>query len=336
MNKFEFKEVLKQEGINNTYSFTSGRYGEHEDVYYWNDLAIYFYGTYFCIIRGNIPKEVAQKLYELDLLNKHLSFKGTDKNNKDTKTVDYHIDTVEGFILFIEVYKQYLYGMLDDELDITNKVNDVKTNLLRLSRTNCSNDEWINKSSNYKDVYNTTVNSNDDELTVALRDKINEYDKAVNPFLNEELNNITDKYDLSKLNISINHNPGECHIKMLSEDKNIESFYNRDRDGFIYVISFYDENGDIYTCNHYFTKTLEGDCTGEVIKVCKTSKSYTRVSYTFTYNLTNDTFEFTDGKVIPAIMEVKSQIIDELDRYINKATYITNEAIIDNKERKLV
>lgn len=59
MNRLEFNEVLKVMGINNPLVTTSGRYGTSEDVHFWKDLAIYFGGSYYSVIRGKIPLEVA-------------------------------------------------------------------------------------------------------------------------------------------------------------------------------------------------------------------------------------------------------------------------------------
>lgn len=335
MNRFEFKEVLKQEGIRDTYSFTEGRYGEHEDVYYWKDLVIYFSGSYYTVVKGRIPKEVARKIYELDLLGDEYSirFQGAERGRKiDDNHIYYHIDTFEGLLLFLEVYKNYLEDYIDRPIDLDSMVADIKKNLLKLSKANISNDEWVNKHNRFSDIYNSSVETNGNELLQLLRDKINEYDKTVNPFLNEDIDEITNTYDLSKMKLSVDYVTNECDLKITSEENKTENHFYRTNDGFHFNTSFIAENGDRYSCYHYFDKTVEGNCTGEIIKVSKDCRDNERVSYTFTYNITNGTFEFTDGHKIPAILEVVSQIIDELNRYINKAKSAYSDSIKDNKK----
>ena len=64
MNRLEFNEIINAVGINNPLSTTTGRYGSSEDVHYWNNLAIHFGGSYYTIVNGQIPLEVANIIYE--------------------------------------------------------------------------------------------------------------------------------------------------------------------------------------------------------------------------------------------------------------------------------
>lgn len=64
MNRLEFNEVLKAVGINNHLVNTTGRYGTSEKVHFWQDMAIHFSGSYYTVINGKIPLEVANIIYE--------------------------------------------------------------------------------------------------------------------------------------------------------------------------------------------------------------------------------------------------------------------------------
>ena len=64
MNRLEFNEVMKAVGINNPLSTAEGRYGTREEVHYWNNLAICFGGSYYTIVNGRIPLEVANIIYQ--------------------------------------------------------------------------------------------------------------------------------------------------------------------------------------------------------------------------------------------------------------------------------
>ena len=64
MNRLEFNEVLKTLGINNPLISTKGRYGESEQVHFWQNIAIYFGGSYYTVVRGKVPLEVANIIYQ--------------------------------------------------------------------------------------------------------------------------------------------------------------------------------------------------------------------------------------------------------------------------------
>ncbi len=64
MNRLESNTVLEVLGINNRISSIEGKSDVLEDVYLWNDFTIYFYGSDYTIVRGKVPLEVAQRIYE--------------------------------------------------------------------------------------------------------------------------------------------------------------------------------------------------------------------------------------------------------------------------------
>ena len=64
MNRLEFNEVLKTLGINNPLISTKSRYGESEQVHFWQNIAIYFGGSYYTVVRGKVPLEVANIIYQ--------------------------------------------------------------------------------------------------------------------------------------------------------------------------------------------------------------------------------------------------------------------------------
>lgn len=64
MNRLEFNEVMKAVGIDNPLLTTTGRYGSDEKVHFWQNVAINFGGSYYTVIHGKIPLEVANIIYE--------------------------------------------------------------------------------------------------------------------------------------------------------------------------------------------------------------------------------------------------------------------------------
>lgn len=63
MNRLEFNEVMRTVGINNPLLTTTVKYGSSEEIYFWQNLAIYF-GRSCAIVKGKIPLEVANIIYE--------------------------------------------------------------------------------------------------------------------------------------------------------------------------------------------------------------------------------------------------------------------------------
>lgn len=90
MNRLEFKEVLKAVGVNNPLTDTHNRYGESEEVHYWKDIVMYFGGSYYTIIKGKIPFEVADIIYEKYPNNPYKI--RIDGGKEDYKSIEYAID----------------------------------------------------------------------------------------------------------------------------------------------------------------------------------------------------------------------------------------------------
>ena len=63
MNKLEFNEVLKVAGVDTPLTYIKGRRGETEIVYSYLDTSIFFNGTYYAVVEGKIPLEVANIIY---------------------------------------------------------------------------------------------------------------------------------------------------------------------------------------------------------------------------------------------------------------------------------
>ena len=63
MNSVELKNVMDVLGIAKVGTTTNTRRGE-SDLFTWDGLDIYFGGTYYTIVSGKVPLEVAQKIYD--------------------------------------------------------------------------------------------------------------------------------------------------------------------------------------------------------------------------------------------------------------------------------
>lgn len=64
MNRLEFDAVMKTLDLENPIGTTSGRYGTTEVVHLWENLEIYFGGSFYAVVNGKVPYLVAERIYE--------------------------------------------------------------------------------------------------------------------------------------------------------------------------------------------------------------------------------------------------------------------------------
>ncbi len=64
MNKIEFTKTLNMFGQSTEFSHTKSKLRTEEEVYLWKGLLINFSGTYYAIVQGKVPYEVAQRIYK--------------------------------------------------------------------------------------------------------------------------------------------------------------------------------------------------------------------------------------------------------------------------------
>ena len=63
MNRLEYEKTLEALNIDNSLLSIKGKDGMNEAVHYWNNVAIYFSGSYYAVIRGKRPLELANTIY---------------------------------------------------------------------------------------------------------------------------------------------------------------------------------------------------------------------------------------------------------------------------------
>lgn len=127
MNRLEFKEVLKAVGINNHILDITGETGFSEEVHFWHNIAIYFSGSYYTIIRGRIPLEVANIICEKYPDNQY----GIRVNGGCTNTIprDYAKDDI--FVKEMEEYLEQRY----DAVSLLEKSKKARERMLKRNDT---------------------------------------------------------------------------------------------------------------------------------------------------------------------------------------------------------
>ena len=344
MNRFEFNIVMETVGIDNPLSTTEGSKGTREDVHYWNDLAIWYGGRNYTIVHGKIPLEVANIIYEKYPENPYgIRVEGgcDDWNPSDWSTggylKGYHIDSKEGLLIFLTEMKDYFLRKNDlpetevkryDEL-----IAKVSSEILKKVNPSISAYDWMQGDEENKDNYNASIERDKKtEIGRLFRKAIFDFDKAVNPFLDEsiELDDIHNY--IGKVNIRGNtfysrnkkYRKGSC-LELSNPETGNSTFYQRADDGFSFELSYV--LGDEQYLDVYHTFITNGNYesdNGEVIYIRyhgANIKNKTKLEF----NITNGTVREMYKDKVPANMEQICYVYDELLKATKLASEITTE-----------
>ena len=388
MNRLEFNEIMKAVGINNPLSTTTGRYGSCEDVHYWNNLAINFGGSYYTIVTGKIPLEVANIIYEKypnnpfqirvdggcddwvpfdhatdekyekdiqEYIDEHLDLdeylakcknarRNLRRRNNDNKYITtYHIDTKEGLLIFLNEMKDYHLrknNMPETEvIKYDEIIAKVSFEILKKVNPSISAYDWMQDDEENKDNYNSSVERDSKtKLGQMFRNAVLDFDKAVNPFTNDdaELDEISNYLKKVKINAnSYNSEDGKyrqscCHLEISDSNTGNSTTYYRNPAGFSFQLKYKLGNNQYLNVLHYFSTTgnYESD-KGEVIAINYFGDN-TVNKIDIRLNLTNGKAGATYDDKIPATPEQIAFVYDEL----LKATGYASEITIENMKKK--
>ena len=132
MNRLEFNEVMKIVGINNPLSTTMGRYDSIEKVHQQNNIAIWFGGSYYTVVNGRIPLEVANIIYE-KYPNNLYSIR-VDGGCKGNKPIDWATD---------EMYEKEIEKYIDQGLNSLEFIAKCRTAKRNFKRRKNLDDKYI-------------------------------------------------------------------------------------------------------------------------------------------------------------------------------------------------
>lgn len=388
MNRLEFNEVLKTLGINNHLVNTIGRYGTSEKVHFWKDIAIHFSGSYYAVINGKIPLEVANIIYEKypnnpyeirvsggcsdyipikhaiddqykkeiqEHIEAHIDtneFLARCKKSRtnmlrrknDNKYIEtYHIDSKEGLVILLTELNDYYarkQGLRETEVQRFDEViSIISTEILKKVSPGITTYDWMAKDEQYGECFLNTIER--DKQTIfghAFREIVDQFDRTINPYINEdiELDSI-DNY-LQKVNISANAYDKEdgkyrkncCTMIIKSKDEKGEVRYYRSPNGFSYQLMYVLGTKEYLTVLHYFS--IEGNKEtdkGEHIYINyfgDNSKQEIDLRYNITQGLSGETYKENR----PITPKQKTFVYDELVKAIEFASTIT----LDNMKKR--
>lgn len=347
-----------------------------------------FWWSYYTIIKGKIPFEVADIIYEkypnnpykiridggsedykpieyaidkqytkeiaeelkkttsledFSTINKKLK-KEMLKRDDDKKYISkYHIDTKEGLIILLTEMKDY-YARKQElpEVEVQRFdeiLSTVNTEILKKVNPNITTYEWMQEDKEYGKIFLSSISKDQDTpFGRTFRDIIEQFDKTINPYINEEIELDTINNYSKRVNISANvYNEEDgkfrkncCKMIIKPKDEKNEVRYYRKPNGFSYQLMYTINPDEYLTVFHYFSdKGIKDINTGEYIYIYYDNDK-TKQKINLRYNITKGLIEKENGERTSITSEEIIFIYNKLVMATNLASTIT----IDNMKKK--
>ena len=294
MNRLELKKVMKFMNINHILpKGINNKYYNLEDVYFWNNLKIYFSGQDYAVVYGIIPQEVSNIIgnnennsgeyeipirhtdneeYEINIQCKNIKYniflesiqkiKKALKIKNDKKEINtYRIYTKEKFLLFLLSIEAYYSRSNNTTKTIIKRYEELitKINCELLKEIDLSNSayDWMQNN----DTYNLSIEK--DQRTIngnVFRETISNFDKAINPFLNnniefdEILQNLSNTMINAETYRSNDESRKKCCSLQINDYNNVgnSTTYYRNSDGFNFQLIYRLDDNSRLKVSHYF------------------------------------------------------------------------------------
>lgn len=339
MNRLEFNEVMKELGINKPLAMATGKYGTKESVYYWQDIAICFSGSYYAVIKGQIPLEVANIIYKKYPNNPYeIRVNGGCSDWMPSKWSTnkfinlYHIDTKEGLVILLTEMKDYWARKEGKKETAVQRFPELMTSInseiLKKVNPYITTYEWMQEDNKNKKLFwQTFARENQTPLGRLLRKAIDRFDKTVNPFINDDIVLEEMETYLKKVEIIANVKDADrkdcCKVDIIDlETKNKVNFC-RYPESFFYQLQYKLEENNYFIVLHYYSTIDEG----EIIEIIHYNMPH---KMDIKYNLTKGVIGTTYGEKKPITSEQKEYIYNEL----LKANILASSITINNMQKK--
>lgn len=346
MNRLEYNVLMNTIGLDNVVTRSVGARGQLEDVHLWPSypLIIWYYGTSYAIVKGTIPSELAEIIYEKYPGKKYgIGINGgrIDINPKDESVRYYHIDTKEGLLAFITEFEDYELrqkGLPETEVDNYDKLlGIINEKLLTIANPGVSPQDCvkglIGDTKEYRIALENTKNS---EIGLYLRKAINNFDKAVNPYLdnNIELDSVENYSKNVTLGVYSNENTDknnivDCELR-IKKGEDYEAEYTRYNYGFIYRFSYRNFEGQSVIISHSFFTRSPGEV-GEKIDIRYLGEG--NKSKHILLNISKGKIEYSGMK--KSTHKVSDSELIEVIRELEITTYIAKRHVIRNMEKNV-
>ncbi len=346
MNLIEFKKVLDVFDIHSITKSTKSINGKPKDVYSWGDIDIFFGGTYYAVVRGMVPYEVARILSKKypdyrDDVRIHGDYgygKVADKNcyPKDEMgnayVESYHIDSIEGLVYLLSELKYFHNVRTYMEESRKAFYREQRELLASVYRKLLEDANLSYTTENWKEDRYIPDNNENGEIASLVR----QFDETVNPYINSDIE-VSDPQDfIGKIKMDINYR--DWNIANMDIDTgNLHARYCRDEeegDFLQYDICYNPREGYFMNVDHTVTEDYD-EIRLYGFKECHSGEDKIDLRYDMNTGLVHSTY----GKEYHQITEEeKSLFISE----INKAIKVGQRDILrpmtkkaNNKVKKL-
>ena len=370
MNRLEFNEVLKEFDIYNSLIDTTGGYNSNEESHFWDNTSIYFSDSYYAIVKGKIPFEV-DKIISEKYQKEQCGIRSVGSNNscnqvqfsdtnslgipeeskndaskkegKNTYIETYHIDSKEGLIILLTELKDYYarkLGLPETEVQRYNEIlSTINARILMKINPTITTYDWMGEDEQYCEKFlDTIVRDHNTPFEHEFREIIDQFDKTINPYINEDIEldsieNYSQKLDISAS--SYNSLDGMyrencCTMVIKAKDGTGKVRYYRKPHGFAYHLMYTFGPQEYLDVLHYFTTIGDKETDiGEHIYISysgENSKQKIDLRYNITKGLSGETYK----DKTPITTEQKVFVYNELVKATNLASRIT----IDNMQKK--
>ena len=370
MNRLEFNEVLKEFDIDNSLIDTTGGYNSNEESHFWDNTSIYFSDSYYAIVKGKIPFEV-DKIISEKYQKEQYGIRPVGSNNscnqvqfsdanslgipeeskndaskkevKNTYIETYHIDSKEGLIILLTELKDYYakkLGLPETEVQRYNEIlSTINARILMKINPTITTYDWMGEDEQYCEKFlDTIVRDHNTPFEHEFREIIDQFDKTINPYINEDIEldsieNYSQKLDISASSynsLAGMYRENCCTMVIKAKDGTGKVRYYRKPHGFTYHLMYTFGPQEYLDVLHYFTTIGDKETDiGEHIYISysgENSKQKIDLRYNITKGLSGETYK----DKTPITTEQKVFVYNELVKATNLASRIT----IDNMQKK--
>lgn len=271
------------------------------------------------------------------------------RKTKGKYITSYHIDTKEGLLIFLTEMQDYCLKHIQREETEVKKYNKylaaVTSSMLEDINPSISASEWMQGDDENRDFYNKTIERDySNVLTASFRNSIIEFDKAVNPFLDDtiRMDDASNFIDKVKISGTLSDQKGDVHrdnccdlsIVELDAGNNTTSYY-RDPNGFSFEVTYGTDKNCFISIRHAFSMSnVKEEDRGEKL-VIKTYGDYCEEPIDVEFNITNGTIGRKYGEKRPATIPEISYIYEQLQNAIDYASSVTLDNMRLKQENEL-
>ena len=200
--------------------------------------------------------------------------------------------------------------------------------------------DWMQDDEENKSNYNSSVErDNKTKLGQIFREAISNFDKAINPFLNndvefDEISNYLKNVRIDANSYNTENRKDCCRLEITDNSTENTTAYYRGQDGFSFRLQYkLDEENYLNVIHCYLTSGNSDSYNGEIVSIHNWGKN-AKDEIDIKLNITNGKIGATHGDKISATPEQIAFVYDELLKAIDYASSITIENMKKKTETK--